>query len=60
MGDRRETRGLNPRVRIAVGVRPSKTERDEELTRLVERGDISIETIEHIVELIADMPGNRK
>ena len=60
MGDRRPTRGLNPRVRIAVGVRPSRLEQDEELARLLENGDISIETIERIVELIAAMPGNHK
>jgi hypothetical protein len=45
---------------MAVGVRPSRLEQDDELARLLEIGDISIETIERIAELIADMPGNRK
>jgi hypothetical protein len=31
-----------------------------QLARLLEIGDISIEMIERIAELIADMPGNRK
>ena len=52
MGDRRATRGLNPRVRVAVGAGPSQRERDDALARLLQSGDISIETIERIAELI--------
>jgi hypothetical protein len=54
MGDRRPTRGLNPRVRVAVGAGPSQRERDDALARVLESGDITIETIERIAELIGN------
>ena len=34
---------------------PSHRERDDELARLADNGDISMETIERIAELIANM-----
>jgi hypothetical protein len=52
MADRRPTRGVNPRVRVAVGAGPPRRERDGELARLLAIGDISIETIERIAELV--------
>jgi hypothetical protein len=60
MGDRRSTRGLNPRVRVAVAAGRSQRERDDALARLLESGDISIETIKRIAELIGNMDPTRR
>jgi hypothetical protein len=43
-------------VRVAVGAGSPRRERDDELARPLESGDISIETIERIAELVENMP----
>jgi hypothetical protein len=52
MGDRRPTRGLNPRVREAVGVQRRPQWDNTELIRLLESGEVSPETMERIAELL--------
>ena len=59
MGDRRPTRGLNPRVRKAVGVRRERPERDDELAQLMESGDFSPETMERVAELLGQVDPRR-
>jgi hypothetical protein len=50
MGDRRETRRTNWRVREAVGVRKARQQRQWELVGLLSRGDES--DYDRIVELL--------
>lgn len=55
MGDRRPTRGLNPRVREAVGAHGPAQWDNGELIRLMESGDISRETTERIAQLLGQV-----
>jgi hypothetical protein len=56
LGDRRETRGLNPRVRVAVRALRRKSEIPKaELVRLVESVDLSRRTIERLTTLFAQV-----
>jgi hypothetical protein len=53
VGDRRETRGTNWRVREAVGVRqPRPQHQDQELVQLLESGDFSQDTIQRLAEAL--------
>ena len=54
MGDRRPTKGLNQRVREPV----HRTERDDELSRLMMSGDYSPETMERIATLLGQFPAS--
>ena len=58
MGDRRPTRGLNHRVREAVGAREHPRWDNSELIRLMESGDISPETVERMAELLGQPDPN--
>jgi hypothetical protein len=50
MGDRRETRGINWRVREAVGVRTPREHQRSELAELLDRADPS--DFDRIYELL--------
>ena len=50
MGDRRETRGTNWRVREAIGVRMARPRRQSELANPLKHGDAS--DYDHIAELL--------